>query len=923
MSKAAFIKEVTAKLIAEQADFSNSMVLLPTRRAVFMFREELQNQLKNTGFLPRILAIEDFAEQITGFRTLKGEELIPEAYPVYKSVFTNRAADFSSYLNSIHMLLADLNDIDSYLLEVGQLFAYLRDERALKLWNPSGEELTDFQKNYLDFWQKMEPFYKALTEKFNQLKGGYRGYVYKMATLDTVAKINNRFPEITRIDWVGFNNFNACEHEIFKQLQNDFTTCMHVSIDDYYYKNPGHEAGRFVRELVNKYAKKIKLYNAAGFGLPDKEITVHAAPGEYAMAKLAGSLIQEADSNQKTALILADEGLLMPVLSSLPPSVKEVNVTMGIPVNKSRYYGFLQLLFKIRVLARRDFKKRIHVVSLIEFLKHPGADLLPVENTSAVTVNLLNSQKAYLSAEELKTMVSCKVTLELLDVSEAGRDSQLQFLNLILEQFIEFRRKRKREGGESTDLFMLDGVLDVLSSAAHFMKKYDVVKTPEEFEKFWRLIAPGLTVPLKGDKSDFLQVMGILESRVLDFDRIIVTSVNEGVIPGGRKGVSLIPHQIKAKFGLPDYAAGDAVFAYHFYRMLQYPSKIDLVYDSSSSEMSHSEPSRFIRQLEIDWNHKAGGNFKHIVHNFPRQKVLNTLPEIEKTPVIIRQIEDYLSRVGYGLSASALNTYLNSPLDFYLKYIVGIREPDELEEHIEDSTFGTVVHEVLEALFFQYDSESLLLTSEDIERLLPRVKEALNEKFSLHYKGGFQTGSNFLMHKVAYEMIRRFLKVQSTEIKQGESFYVLSQETKETYDLKVNGVNCCVNGKADRIDRFDGFVRVVDYKTGKVEPKNLNIKSIEVLFDKKHAADKSKARQVLFYAWVVSKRLKGVDFTSGIYSMKNLKAGFIPLRIDLSTTISQEHLEAFEFHLKQVLEEMLNPEIPFSQPVAAKYTLFE
>lgn len=923
MAKSGFLSEVTSKLIETNDDFAASLILLPTRRGVFMFREELQSQMTKTGWLPRIMAVEDFVEQITGYRTLKGEELIPEAYPVYKEVFTDRDADFSTYLNSIHTLLSDLNDIDSYLLEVNKLFAYLRDERALKLWNPAGEELTDFQKNYLKFWEKLEPFYSGLSAKFDELKGGYRGYVYKKATVETVEKIKSRFPEITKIDWVGFNNFNACENLIFKQLQVAFDTRLHVSVDDYYFKEPGHEAGRFVRDLVGQFQKSVVLYNAGNFSNPDKKITVHGAAGEYAVAKIAGSLLNNADQTKKTALILADEGLLMPVLSSLPPGVDEVNVTMGIPVNKSRYYGFLQLLFKIRVLARRDYRQRIHAVSLIEFLKHPGADILNIENPSEVTSNLLNSQQAYLSYDELKALVSCEITLKLLDVSQTGTDAQLRFLNLVNDLFVDFKTKMESSRGESTEFFMLSGVLDVLASAAHFMKKYEVVTTPEEFEKFWRLIAPGLTVPLKGQKSDFLQVMGVLESRVLDFDRIIMTTVNEGVIPGGRKGVSLIPHQIKAKFGLPDYSAADAVFAYHFYRLLQHPVEIDLIYDSSSSDLSHSEPSRFIRQLEIDWKNKAGGNFKHSVHNFPKQKVQSVLPEIEKTPEILKKIEVYLDRENYGLSASGLNTYLNSPLDFYFKYILRVREPEELEEHIEDSTFGTVVHEVLEELFKEYEQSNLLLGNDEINELSSRVNEVLDEKFSLHFKGGFKTGANFLMHKVAKEMINRFLKVQAAECAKKDSFYILSQEAAETHKLNVEGKTCRVNGKADRIDRFDDLVRVVDYKTGNVLARDLAVKSVDELFDKSKAAEKSKARQVLFYAWVVSKRLKRVDFKSGIYSMKNLNTGFIPLKIDGSDIITEEHLNDFENKLHNVFKEMFNPEIPFSQPASAKYTLFE
>ena len=917
-----FLQKVTAKLTEDHADFAHTMVLLPSRRGAYILREELQNQMTKTGFLPRIMAVEDFVEHLTGFRTLKGEELIPESYPIYKRIFTNRAGDFSSYLNSIHTLLADLNDIDSYLLDVRQLFAYLRDERALKLWNPGGDELTDFQKKYLDFWEKMEPFYCELTAKFDELKGGYRGYVYKKAAQNTVENMKTRFPDILNLEWVGFNNFNACEHQIFRQIREEFPARIHISVDEYYYKNKDHEAGRFVRELVSTYPKNIELYYAAGFSSPKKQITVHAAPGEYAAAKVAGSLIRAEDAEQKTALILADENLLIPALSSLPPHVDEVNVTMGIPVNKSRYYGFLQLLFKIRVLARRDKHNRIHVESLIEFLKHPGAELLTMDNQAELTAHLLRSQKAYLSFDELKSWVSCNHTLKLLNVNATGNESQLDFLNLILELFTAFRLKLETQRGESTELFMLDGVLDVLGSAAHFMEKYKVVTTPEEFEKFWRLIAPGLTVPLKGKKSDFLQVMGILESRTLDFDRIIVISVNEGVIPGGRKGVSLIPHQVKVKFGLPDYAATDAVFAYHFYRLLQYPAQIDLVYDSSSSDMSHSEPSRFIRQLEIDWHIKAGGKFKHRVHSFQSRKIKDTLPEIEKTPEIQVKIRDYLTREGYGISASGLNTYLNSPFDFYLKYIVGVREPDELEENIENSTFGTVIHEVLEVLFQQYEKENLLINADDVRRLTPQVAAILNEKFKLHFKGGFQFGSNYLMHKVAGEMVNRFLKVQAAECEKGSAFYIHSQESKEVYSLKVGGINCFVNGKADRIDRFDNLVRVVDYKSGKVEPKHLKIKSIDVLFDKNKAYEMSKARQVLFYAWVVSKRLKSVDFTSGIYSMKNLNSGFIPLKVENSDVINEEILDVFEYQLIQVFEEILNPEIPFVQPAAAQYPLF-
>ncbi len=923
MEEKRFLNNVTSHLIQERDDFSKSLIIVPTRRAVFMLKEAIQEGMKKTGWLPRIMAIEDFIEELTGYRTLKGEELIPETYPIYKKVFTKRNSDFSNYLNFVHVLLSDLNDIDSYLLDVKQLFAYLRDERALKLWNPSGEKLSEFQQDYLDFWEYLDPFYRELSAKFDELKGGYRGYIYKQATVDTLSKFNTGFGEIETLDWVGFNNFNACEYEIFKQLVSGPKAELHISVDDFYYNDSQHEAGKFAREMVKKLERYVRVYRSQGFSRPQKTIRVHGVPGEYAVAKLAGSLLEGSDQNKKTALILADENLVLPVLGSLPPDVNEVNVTMGLPINKSRYYGFLQQLFKIRVQTHRDFRKRLHVPSLIEWLKHPGSVVLNINDLDNVASHLTQAQKAYISVDEFSSGTSNNLLFKFLNSRENTHRSQLDVLISLRNILLKYAENEEVRKNDATDYFMLQGVTDVLDHAVHFMEKYGIVQNPEELEKFWRLIAPGLSIPIKGNKSDFLQVMGVLESRVLDFDRIVVTSVNEGVFPAGRSGSSLIPTQIKAKFGLPDYSAGDAIFAYHFYRLLQFPAQIDLIYDSSAGDLSQSEPSRFIRQLKQDWGFDRGGDFEWTEHNFNGPKADNAMPVIEKTPGIIKQVQSWLSNPSGGLSASALNTYLNSPLDFYLKYVLRVKEPDKPEEQIEDSTFGTVVHDVLEELFTDFAQNKILIESQTIESLLPKVEEVLKRKFNMHFKGGFSTGSNFLMHKVALEMIRRFLDQQAAEAGSKEQFFIQSLEESEKQRLNVSGITCYLTGKADRIDKFSKYTRVVDYKTGKVEPPDLKLNDIDSLFDTQIAADKSKARQVLFYAWMVSKRIDNQEFKSGIYSMKNLSAGFIPLKIANEEIISQEILLAFESKVERVLKEILNPDVPFHQPITAKYTLFE
>jgi len=422
------------------------------------------------------------------------------------------------------------------------------------------------------------------------------------------------------------------------------------------------------------------------------------------------------------------------------------------------------------------------------------------------------------------------------------------------------------------------------------------------------------TVDFEGEAYGGLQIMGILETRVLDFENIIMTSVNEGIIPSGKSNTSFITYDLKKEFGLPSYFEKDAIYTYHFYRLLQRAENVYLLYNNHSEGLNAGEKSRFLLQMEID--------------NLPNHKIekIAIAPKIEMephTPKTIEKTEAVMVRLkeiaGKGFSPSALTSYIRNPLDFYFQKILRLSEFEEIEETVAANTLGTIVHDTLEVFYKPFEGE--MLTSEKLTILKTHISEEVTLQFQKTFKGGsFNKGKNLIIFEVAKRYVSNLIDLDLSEIEAGNEIKILKIEEKMTINIDIPELDFPVDlgGKVDRVDSYNGQVRIIDYKTGKVEQRQLSIVDWEeITYDYKF----SKAFQVLAYATMMREDAQYDEIEAGIISFKNMGGRFLKFAIKENGSRNKNHIindeivNEYMTRLKILILEICNAEIPFTEKI--------
>ncbi|HKL36364.1 MAG TPA: PD-(D/E)XK nuclease family protein, partial [Salegentibacter sp.] len=443
---------------------------------------------------------------------------------------------------------------------------------------------------------------------------------------------------------------------------------------------------------------------------------------------------------------------------------------------------------------------------------------------------------------------------------------------------------------------------------------YPHLKSIKSLYQFYKEIMSTQSLDFQGRPFKGLQLMGMLESRALDFKNIVICSVNEGVLPSGKSGSSFIPFDLKQNYKLPTYKEKDAVYTYHFYRLLQRAQNVHLLYNTETDGLNSGEKSRFLTQLEIE--KQPAHQLRHAMVSPKVPAIKNELRKVKKTPQIMEKIK---SLAAYGFSPSALTSYIRNPLDFYRQYVLGVRDSQEVEETVAYNTLGTVVHDSLEN--FYKPLENKLLTAEDIKAFKAKIEEEITLQFKKSYMNGpVNQGKNLLIYEVAKRYLRNFLNLELDRLKT-EEVKILKIEENLKSEIKIENLDFPIfmRGKVDRVENTNGITRIIDYKTGKVTQDKIEIVDWADLasdYDKY-----SKSFQVLAYTKMMQDQ-NSLDFPveAGIISFKNLKSGFLkfgkkdkPRTKNKETAITREILEAFEVELKKLITEICDPEIPFTE----------
>lgn len=894
---AKFIENVVSELIDSQADLLQTTIILPGNRPMLFFRQAFQKKLKNS-ILPKFLSIDDFVTEISGLQQISQIQIWFAAYNSYKKIIES-PDEFENFIKWIPTLLKDFDDINSSLVNPREIFDYLISAERIKKWGQENLEIGSNQlmSKHLNFWKMAGDLFHQLNEDLLIQNKAYRGLIYQKA-VEKLPEFISKSDEI--FVFAGLNALSNAERKIVFELNKFNRAKLFWDSDTYYMNDENQEAGHFLRNYKTMFSDW--NWESNELTQPKKIQTIEIGK-RVGQAKYLHKILSEIpdDKISETAVVLADETLLSAVLSAIPPNISKVNITMGFPLDKSSMAYFFRSVFELQMNREKlgngktfYYKNVLDVISNTIFLE---------KNYDAGKLNrkIRKENRIFNTSEFIKGELDGSIYKNLFEIHA---DTNSFVTHLI--QWIESLMQNKDIEINDLDKEYIYRFSLLMNQLADELKDFNSVQNFKTLYVLYNRLLQNETISFVGEPLEGLQLVGLLETRLLDFENVIMTSVNDGVIPPGRTENSFIPYDIRREMGMNTFTENDAVFAYHFYRLLQRADNVNLLYNTESDGLDSGERSRFIAQLEYESNHKIEN--KIAVPEFTAQ--LHHPLEIMKTPAVMEALERWIDK---GISASSLSSYLRNPIDFYQQQILGVRDFEDAEETVGARILGNIVHDSLEELYTPLLGK--ILKENDFEAVLEDAERALKKSFENEYgKGDYQRGKNHLVYKIAHSFIQNVIKADQQLTKNNE--FIIHQLECEMFASLIlnNGKEVKLKGFIDRIDELNGVKRIIDFKTGSVTEATLNINSgkLENVFSD---AKFSKPLQLIFYAHLYFGNREDLNVQFGIYPLKNPKKGLIPLKFDGEITFDKEILNFTNEHLINLIEEILNPEISFLEKV--------
>nr|WP_299386495.1 PD-(D/E)XK nuclease family protein [Allomuricauda sp.] len=880
--------------------------VLPSKRSGTFLKNYISQNLDKTVFSPQILSIEDFVTQLSGLNKISNVDALLSLYKVYKQCKVKEHDDFDTFLKWGQTLLQDFNEIDRYLIPSKDILNYLSAVKELNHWSLQ-QEKSDLVQNYLALWGLLSELYDAFTTQLLEHEKGYQGLIYRKAA-DHIESGIDPFRN-TRIVFVGFNALNTAEIRIIQHYLGHPGNHIYWDIDSYFLEDPVHDAGLFIRNYKKNwpYYQNRSLEGLHQSFLQTRNINITGVPKSISQAQYVGNLLKRVqngseDGIQNTALVLADESLLVPILQSIPAEVAQVNITMGLPLNKTVLYTFF-LSFLDLQLNRSE--RGWYFEELLAFFSNPYCRTLSateeVDVCSRIGNDIKKENKLYLRPQDIQHYRDQSNLVPILFPNAPLPAKDWISLCLQLVQHLKEDAQVQHKTLELEYLYRFYGLFNQLQQQ---LAETDIPIPLKSVKSFFKQLAALETTDFIGEPLSGPQIMGMLESRNLDFETVIITSVNEGILPSGKSNNSFFPFDIKREFGLPTYKEKDAIYTYHFYRLIQRAKNVYILYNTEPDVLEGGEKSRLVAQLLTDNN--LSGYITHTIAS-PEVSIAAKDPvNIEKSDKLLQDIEAFAQN---GFSPTSLTNFIRNPMDFYKKNLLKVYDTEEVEESIAANTFGTIIHDSLEALYRPFLDK--VLQKEYMKSIQNRIPEVVQTNFAKTLPGvDIKKGRYLLVYSVIQKYLQNYVSME-TKVLQKHEVKLLALEEKYESIMHIPGIDFPVKlkGTLDRVDLFDGAIRIVDYKTGRVSAGQVKIKNWEDLITN---YDKSKAFQLLCYAYLYHKKYNTDNIVAGLFSFKNLSLGFLPFSAR-DTLITQETLRTFEGHLHQLIKDICDPEVPFME----------
>ena len=914
-----FISETLDDVLKTTQTFENVVFILPSQRAGVFVKQTLKNKIF-AGFLPEIINMEDFIEQVSGIKKADAVQLLFHFYTIYKKQEV-KADSFDIFSSWAFTVLQDFNEIDQHLVDTKDIFIYLRDIQRLKKWSTQGSfKETKLMKDHFSFMEKLNTYYNAFYLFLKERKIGYQGLLYREATKQIDRFILEK--QSKKYYFIGFNALNKAEEFLFQKMLSTGNTRVYWDIDNAFIKN-NHQAGHFIRKYKTgwKYYEKNAIKTVGNSFSSTKKIEVIGASKNITQIKHAGEILAKLPNHNNTALVLGDETLLPVTLNSLPKNVDAINITMGYPLKDVPITSVLFSIFQLFITQEKLQKKETNLFyhkDVVRLIKDPIIYKILIADTISISdemaSRIIKENNTFISLKDIEFFFSKidgsikNVLIAIFNPFETISEFFTRILNLIN------LLKNNANELEKEYLFRFYTTFTQLQTLHTEFGYFQDLKT---LHLFFKQLIQSENLSFQGEPLQGLQLMGMLETRVLDFENVIITSVNEGVIPSNSQQNSFIPFDVKVAYGLPTYREKDAIYSYHFFRLIQRAKNVFIIYNTEHDSFGSGEKSRFVTQLEIIRNDISK---KIISPKVSTEK--SELKEIFKNDDILEKLKELATK---GISPSAFTNYLYNPISFYKQKILKIREFEGVEETIAANTLGTVVHETLDELYKPFTGKYLQV--KDIDGMEKKSKDLIVKHFKNEFRNGdVSTGKNRLIFEVANRFVHNFLSQEKTLLKdENNQLKILACEETLSTEIRVVGIDfpIKIHGQVDRVDELNGVTRIVDYKTGMVKDTNLKLIDFENIRDLKY----HKAIQVLLYAFLYTKN-KNYNFEkpleAGIFSFKNLKSGFLSMNFSPSNknpknNISEEKLEEFMVAFKNLLAEIYNREVSFLEPADLPY----
>lgn len=938
-----FLKLVAADLYKHtEGNLAHTAVVFPNKRAGLFFNEYLAQESDSPIWSPAYVSISELFRSLSPWEVGDPVKLVCELYKIFRRE-TQSTETLDDFYFWGEMLISDFDDADKNRVDTDKLFSNLQDlrnimddytfiddeqEEAIRQFfqNFSIERRTALKERFISLWNVLGNIYKGFRESLASQNIAYEGMMYRhvIEHLDV-----DKLPYEKYI-FVGFNVLNKVEHTLFTQLKDAGKAVFYWDYDEFYMKENRqavtHEAGEFIRRNLRDFPSPLSGELFKNLSKP-KEVHYIASSTENAQARYLPQWIRNnlTTPEKETAVVLCNEALLQPVLHSLPAEVKHVNITMGFPLSQTPVYSFLIALLELHTHGFNFKSGRYTFQSVVTLLKHPytrqltgQAELLEKELTRN---NRFYPLPGELGKDEFLTRLFTPLS---------GNLNLCIRLSETLQQVASIYQANT-SGTEDTDAFnqlYRESLFKAYTTINRFRTLIEEDELTVQSETFRRLLVKVLSttnIPFHGEPAIGMQVMGVLETRNLDFRHLVLLSVNEGQLPKSGGDSSFIPYNLRKAFGMTTIEHKIAVYAYYFYRLLQRAERITLIYNTSSDGLNRGEWSRFMLQFLIEWPHPITRQFLEAGQS-PQGTSSIT---VEKTPDVMRQMQslfDVRANPKAKFSPSALNYYLDCPLKFYYRYVAGLSAPDEVSAEIDSATFGSIFHYAAEHIYKDLTTHGKVINKEALETLLRNEVKLQDYVDTAFKKLFFNVPQN---EKPEYNgvqlinsaVIARYLKqLLQNDLRYAPFTFIASEmEVDEPIDIQTpkGVIKSRIGGIIDRMDSKDGTLRIVDYKTGGDADTPPHVESLFIP-DKKRS---NYVFQTFLYAAIMCRKQPTMKIAPALlYIHRAATETYSPVIQMCESRKPKEAVEDFSKYEKEyrerlqgLLEEIFNPEKSFTQ----------